>query len=141
MEDEIFIRAFEACSLPAESFHHRDHVKLVWLYLHRYSLLDTLRRFSEGLKRFAGAHGKVNLYHETITCAYVFLINERMERNGREQNWKEFTEANADLFTWKENILRSYYCDETLRSDFARKVFVFPDKGSQILRRNSPDGV
>jgi hypothetical protein len=42
-------------------------VKLVWLYLQRYPLLETLARFSEGIKRFAGAHGKSNHYHETIT--------------------------------------------------------------------------
>ena len=128
MNDEEFIQRFEDCTLPAESFHHPDHVRVAWLYLRSYSVLEALNRFSAGLKRFATANGKPNLYHETITWAYVLLINERLERGGREQSWAEFVDANGDLFDWKDNILKSYYHDETLRSDVARKVFVFPDK-------------
>jgi hypothetical protein len=128
MTDEQFIERFEDCTLPADGFHHREHVKIVWLYLHRYSLLETLTRFSESLKRFATANGKPNLYHETITWAYAFLINERMERTGRTENWEEFAASNSDLFDWKKSILKSYYSEETLRSELARKTFVFPDK-------------
>ena len=67
MSDEHFIRDFEACTLPAERFHHQEHVRVVWLYLLRYSVLETLARFSESLKRFAAANGKATLYHETIS--------------------------------------------------------------------------
>ncbi|MCI0697421.1 hypothetical protein L0337_36115 [candidate division KSB1 bacterium] len=132
MKDEEFIKQFEACTLPTENFHHRDHVKLVWLYLQRYPALETLVRFSEGLKRFAAANGKHNLYHETITWAYVFLIHERLKRAGGKQRWEEFIAANPDLFDWQNNILKTYYRDETLRSELARKVFVFPDQSAQV---------
>jgi hypothetical protein len=128
MTDEQFIAQFEDCTLPAEGFHHREHVKIVWLYLRRYPLLETLTRFSESLKRFATSHGKPNLYHETITWAYALLINERMERSGRAESWEEFAARNADLFDWKNSVLNSYYREETLRSEQARKSFVFPDK-------------
>src|SRR6266852_5038027 len=106
MNDKEFIAAFEACSLPSERFHHQQHVRVVWLYLHQYALLETLVRFSQNLKRFAAANGKPNLYHETITWAYVLLINERMERGGPEQSWAEFVDSNADLFDWKNSILK-----------------------------------
>jgi hypothetical protein len=128
MNDEEFIQCFESCTLPAESFRHGDHVRAVWLYLRCYSLLETLVRFSDGLKRFATANGKANLYHETITWAYVLLINERIERSGPEQSWAQFVDSNVDLFDWKNSILKSYYLDETLRSEMARKIFVFPDR-------------
>lgn len=128
MTDHEFIERFENCTLPAEGFHHREHVKVVWLYLRRHSLLETLTRFSESLQRFATANGKPNLYHETITWAYAFLINERMERNGRAQSWEDFAAKNADLFDWKNSVLRSFYREETLRSDLARNTFIFPDR-------------
>ena len=133
MRDEEFIERFENCTLPGESFHHPDHIRVVWLYLRCYSVLETLNRFSEGLKRFATANGKPNLYHETITWAYVFLIHERRERSGREQSWAEFVATNGDLFDWKNNVLKSYYQDDTLRSEIARRVFVFPDRLSTSL--------
>lgn len=128
MQDEEFIERFENCTLSGADFHHRDHVRVVWLYLRGNSVLKTLARFSEGLKRFAAANGKPNLYHETITWAYVFLIHERMQRGGSEQNWSEFVDTNPDLFDWKDNILKSYYQDQTLRSERARRIFVLPDK-------------
>lgn len=128
MTDEEFIESFENCTLPAASFRHREHVRVVWLYLRSYSVLETLFRFSEGLKRFATANGKANLYHETITWAYVFVINERIERSGRGQSWAEFVDSSADLLNWENSILKSYYQDETLRSEMARRVFVLPDK-------------
>jgi hypothetical protein len=100
---------------------------MVWLYLRDYPLLETLGRFSENLKRFTTAHGKPHLYHQTITWGYVLLVNERLERNGREQSWEEFVGANPDLFDWKNNVLRTYYDDKTLSSELARRIFVFPD--------------
>jgi hypothetical protein len=132
MKDDELIVQFEACTLPSGSFHHHDHVKLAWLYLQRYPLLETLVRFSEGLKRFAAAYGKDNLYHETITWAYVFLIYERVKRAGGKQSWEEFVAANPDLFDWQNSILKTYYREETLRSELARRVFVFPDRGSLV---------
>ncbi|HEY0407225.1 MAG TPA: hypothetical protein VGC89_15945 [Pyrinomonadaceae bacterium] len=128
MTDEEFIEQFERGVLSAADFHHRDHVRLVWLYLRRYPALKTLERFSVGLRRFAAARGLSNLYHETTTWAYVFLIQERVERAGAQQSWEEFAAANADLLDWKENILKRYYSETTLRSETARRIFVFPDK-------------
>jgi hypothetical protein len=131
MTDDDFIEQFERAALSTDSFHHREHVRLVWLYLRRYTTLETLERFSEGLRRFAQARGLGNLYHETTTWAYVFLIHERVERAGASQSWEEFAAANADLLNWKENILRRYYNEATLRSETARRIFVFPDKLAQ----------
>ena len=128
MEDNELIERFENCTLQGADFHHRDHVRIVWLYLQSNSVLETLGRFSAGLQRFAAANGKPNLYHETITWAYVFLIHERVERKEYRQSWAEFVAANPDLFDWKENILKTYYREATLRSETARRTFVFPDR-------------
>src|SRR5438132_2663612 len=128
MSDEEFINQFETCTFPAASFHHREHAKVVWLYLQRFSVLETLARFSDGLKRFAAANGKANLYHETITWAYVFLIHQRMAQASHDQDWQAFREANSDLFDWKSSILKSYYEEITLGSDLARKTFILPDR-------------
>ena len=58
----------------------------------------------------------------------MFLIHERIARMDEMQSWEQFAQANPDLLTWKEGILTRYYAEETLRSDLARGVFVFPDK-------------
>jgi len=127
MEDADLIEQFESCTLPNECFHHADHIKMAWLYLHRYGPIDALARFSQGLRRFAAAHGKANRYHETITWSYLFLIRERIERYGADQTWQQFADSNPDLFNWRESVLRLYYKDDTLNSDLARHTFLFPD--------------
>jgi hypothetical protein len=128
MTEQSYIELFEAGSIPPEAFHHADHVRLGFCYLTRYSPWEALQRFSTALQRFAQAHGKDNLYHETITCAYLLLIHERMARCTPSQSWETFAAANPDLLSWKESILHHYYTQATLRSDLAKRVFVFPDK-------------
>jgi hypothetical protein len=128
MSDSEWMEAFEESSLPNESFHHADHVKMAFLYLQKYAPLEALARFSSALARFAAANGKPNLYHETITWAFLLLIRERLARAGAPQSWAEFSAANPDLLRWKDNILKKYYRPETLTSELARTVFLFPDK-------------
>jgi hypothetical protein len=127
MTNEELIRSFESDSVPEDSFHHADHVRLAFAYLSLYPPLQALQKFSASLKRFATARGKSQLYHETITHAYFFLIRERMARCGA-ADWDEFARVNPDLLIWKNGILDRYYHDATLQSDLARSVFLFPDK-------------
>ena len=129
LSDEDFRRRFEEGTLPAAEFHHRDHVRLAWVYLRSAPPIEALARFGEGLRKLAARHGKPDLYHETITWAYLLLIRERMERRAIEntESWEEFAAANPDLLTWKPSVLASYYRPETLGSELARRVFVLPD--------------
>lgn len=127
MSNMELIRCFESDAIPEDSFHHADHVRLAFAYLCEYPVLQALEKFAGALKRFATTHGKTQLYHETITCTYIFLIRERMAR-WECANWEEFARLNSDLLTWKDGILSRYYLDATLKSDLARKVFVLPDK-------------
>ena len=124
MDDRDFLAAFEACAIGNADFHHRDHIRLAWIYLRRFPVIEAIERFTTSLKRFAEHHGKPMLYHETITWAYLLLIHERM--NG-ESSFDDFRVANPDLFMWKPSILNAYYREETLASDRARRLFVLPD--------------
>jgi hypothetical protein len=119
---------FEKGTLPNDSFHHSDHVKMAFLYLQRYPALEALGRFSSALRRFAAAQGRPDLYNETITWAFLLLIRERMARANGNQTWAGFSAANPDLLDWKDSLLKKYYRRETLSSDLAKRVFLFPDK-------------
>lgn len=127
MTDSELIDRFESGTVPESAFHHADHVRLAFAYLRKYPALPALEKFAEALKQFASSHGKSQLYNETITHAYFFLIRERMARCGPVE-WEKFAMQNPDLLVWKNGILNQYYREETLKSDLARQVFVFPDK-------------
>ena len=127
-DDEALIATFEAGDEPAGGFHHREHVRVAWYYLQHAPLPEALVRFSTNLRRFAAARGKPTLYHETITTAYMLLINERLDGDVGALPWPAFAERNADLLTWKPSALDRYYTAGTLLSDRARRIFVMPDR-------------
>ena len=127
MSNQELIHRFESDAVPESSFHHADHVRLAFAYLCEYPVLEALAKFASALKRFATARGKTQLYNETITCAYFFLIRERTARF-KTANWEEFTLQNPDLLIWKGGVLGRYYCEATLKSELAREVFILPDK-------------
>ena len=130
MHDDEFIAQFQAGTLA--EFHHQDHVKIAWLYLQRASVLDAIANFTRDLKQFATAQRQPNLYHETITWGYLLLIHERMASTPA-STWEGFAAANPDLLTWERSLLKTYYRPETLQSELARRVFVFPDNGVRSL--------
>ena len=128
-DDEGLLAAFETAAFAAGSFHHRHHVRVAWAYLERRDVLDVLARFGAGLRALAASAGKPGLYHETITWAFVLLVNERRAGAGTE-DWEAFARRNPDLLAWKPSVLEQrYYREDTLWSERARAKFVMPDRG------------
>lgn len=128
MTEDEWMEQFEECTLPNGSFHHADHVRMAFLYLRKYPPLEALSRFSSALMRFAAAHGKPDLYNETITWAFLLLIRERIARTNPSQTWAEFSAGNLDLLRRDDHVLKKYYRPETLHSALAKSIFLFPDK-------------
>ena len=128
MDERAFVAAFEAGQEPPGGFHHREHVRVAWYYLQQHSLPDALVRFSTALRRFAEAQRQPGLYHETITTAYLLIINERLDGAERELGWEAFADRHPDLLTWRPSVLDRYYHKDTLMSDRARRTFVLPDR-------------
>lgn len=127
MTNHELISDFEQGRAPG-AFHHADHVRVAFAYVSELPILEAVAKFSAALKRFALAKNKPNLYHETITWAYLLLIRESLARADRPQSWEEFSEANPDLLAWKDGILRKLYRPETLAADLARHTFILPDQ-------------
>ncbi len=115
------------CLSEDGQFHHQGHVKLAWLHLKRYPLLEALSRFRIGLKYFAETHHEANKYHETLTIGYMLVIQERMAGQGP-ASWEVFAQQNPDLLDWKNPVLNRFYHSQTLWSEQARSAFVLPDK-------------
>jgi hypothetical protein len=126
MTDDELLQAFISATLPADQFHHEQHVRVAWLFVRRHGMPAAIGEFSDAIKRFAAAKGAHGLYHETITWAFLLIIAERQAREPRE-DWSAFAAANPDLLTWKPSVLERYYSKEFLMSDQARRGFVMPD--------------
>jgi hypothetical protein len=123
MPDDDFLEAFRTGTLPLTDFDHRAHVRAGYLYITRNGLGLAIEQFGKDLRAFAAAHGKHGLYHETITVAFLALINERIVLAG-DRGWESFSETNPDLFG--RNSLAPFYEPEELASAEARRVFLLP---------------
>lgn len=123
MSDAELLAGFAAGTLP--EFPHRSHVRVAWLYLRRDGLHGALASFPADLRRFALAKGKPNLYHETVSWAFLMLVHERMAEH---EGFEEFAAKNPDLLRWNPSALDRYYNAETLSSERARRRFLLPDR-------------
>ena len=128
-DDAELLARFEDASLPDRAFHHREHLRVAWMQLQREGdLARAAIRFRRSLQRFAAAHGKPQLFHETLTWAYLALINERMQ-GGAHATSEQFLAANPPLLSHRGGLLSRYYDVEAITaSKWAREVFVLPSR-------------
>jgi hypothetical protein len=124
-----FLEAFQAGRVPEGGFDHRAHLWAAWLCLREGPAPEAIGRFTSALRRLAAARGKPEVYHETITWAFLLLVRERQAQGPPGETWDAFTARNPDLLAWRPSVLEAYYRPETLSSELARRCFVLPDRG------------
>lgn len=120
------LRRFTDLSLPREAFNHAEHVRLAWTLLAEEPLLAAMQRFRRLLQAFADWHGANGLYNETVTCFYLLLIRERMDRLPSDQAWAEFSAANPDLFGHPKAFLERWYPGAAAFQPDAKVAFRLP---------------
>ena len=129
--DELL--ALETGALDPAMFPHPEHVRLGYEMLGRYPFGEALTRFSRGLRLVAAKGGQSEVYHETITVAFLALIGERRAA-ATHRDWCEFKANNSDLL--EKRCLERWYDAEQLSSDLARRTFCLP-QGAAISKSPS----
>lgn len=123
--DDEFLRAFEDLSFPADLFHHREHIRVAWLYLKSFDASRAAERMSAGIRRFANHHGATQKYHHTLTLAWMRLVAASLVETTENNNFEKFFAAHPEL--GDKNILGKFYSNELLQSTAAREGWVEPD--------------
>ena len=123
--DEEFLRAFEDLSFPAALFHHREHIRVAWLYLKSSDATRAAERMSEGIRRFANHHGATQKYHHTLTLAWMRLVAADLVETPEGHTFEQFLAAHPELKDPK--LLDKYYSKELLQTTGAREDWVEPD--------------
>jgi hypothetical protein len=128
MNDEEFLSAFEACTL--EEFHHRDHIKVTYLYLRRHPLDEAITKVRTGLQALAVAWSAPiddleKGYHETMTQAWVRVVHLTLSDCGVAANADGFCDQQPKLM--QKTLLQLFYSPERLMTWEAKREFVEPD--------------
>lgn len=126
LDDATLVRRFESLELAPADFRHREHVRIAFAMLVDTDLADAAQRFKRALVRFATAAGAAAKYHETLTWAYLALVQERMAR-GSYPSSLVFVNENPDLLDHRRGAVAQLYdLDAITACPIARRVFVLP---------------
>ena len=123
--DDEFVASFEACSYPNQAFHHPDHLRLAWIYLRRFGAPSAEERMCASIIRFAGSLGHAAKYHETMTRAWVRLVDGAARLTPAPSDFVEFIQLHPWLL--ERNVLGSFFSPELMGSDAAKHGWVQPD--------------
>jgi hypothetical protein len=126
MTDDDLLAGIDSKSLPLSAFTHTQHVRLAWCCLRRFPLLTAMAEFRRLLIAYATHHGKPNLYHETVTFAYLLLVHERMARTPDLTTWAAFSAEHTDLLSFRDGPFFRFYPREILQDSAARAHFALP---------------
>ena len=129
-EDARFLAALEDCSLPPERFDHAAHVRAGYLYLQRAPFPQATATMCATIERYARALGQPGRYHETITVAFMALINQRLRAAPAGEDWAAFRARHPQLML--RDALLAYYPRAVLDSPAARRCFT-------LLPLDAPD--
>jgi hypothetical protein len=123
--DEDLLRAFEDLSFPADLFHHREHIRVAWLYLKSSDASRAAERMAEGIRRSANHQGATQKYHHTLTLAWMRLVAAALVETPEGFTFEQFMAAHPELCG--KNVLAKYFSDELLQTVTAREAWVEPD--------------
>jgi hypothetical protein len=128
MTDHDFLSALESYALPEQEFGHIGHVRAAYLYLRQGDFATALLRLQSSIRGYAAAHDQTGRYHETMTVAYLALIQQHIAERGDGVSWPGFADANPELFV--PGLLLRFYPRAQLESDLARRAFLLPHPSS-----------
>lgn len=129
MTDDEMLERFETTALTYTECDHRMHVRVGFLLLKRDGFDGALRAMRDGLLRLNVRHEVPDAldrgYHETVTEAWLRLIDAAMRGYGAPETFDAFAEKHPHLL--QRTLLRLFYRRDTVVSAEAKARFVDAD--------------
>lgn len=123
-EDDEFVTAFKSGRIENRSFHHRDHLRLAWIQIHRLGLELGSDDVAGAIQQFATRNGHGQLYHETLTRFWLYAVGLAIGRH-RELAFDDVLTAEPHLLD--KNLPFKHWSRERMFSPAARTAWVDPD--------------
>lgn len=129
MNDELFLQRFEAADLPEAAWHHREHLRVAYLYLRRYSFVEAMEKARSGIQAVNAAQKIPESidrgYHETMTLGWMRLVQCALAEFGPEESSDAFLDKHSHLLA--RRALLFFYSRDRLMSAEAKARFIEPD--------------
>jgi hypothetical protein len=123
--------ALRACTLPREEWTHAAHLRVGAWHVHHHGAAEALTLLRTRIRRLNERHGTANTatggYHETITAAYVRLIEEFLATFAAGVPLEARADALLASPLGDRSVLLRFWSKEVLGSPRARAEWVSPD--------------
>ncbi len=130
MEIDVFLAAFEGCTLPKERWTHGAHLLTGACYVHRLGQAAALDKMRVCVRRYNESVGGQNTdtsgYHETITVMWIALL-ARLHREVGPIERAAFAALAVERFVGVKEIFKRYYDFDVVNSVEARRRWVAPN--------------
>ena len=128
-EIDVFLAAFEGCTLPKEEWTHAAHLLTGACYVHAMGREPALNRMRECVRRYnvsvGGKNTETSGYHETITVMWVRLLDRLRQEVGAIER-AQFAALAVERFEPRRAVFREYYDFDVVASTEARLRWVEP---------------
>jgi len=138
-DDAEFLKQFESTAWPREKWHHRQHIKVAYLYLRRYPFEQAQAVIRERIKAFNAAkqvpESLLGGYHDTMTQAWMHLVYFALCEQGPAASADAFYDRHPEL--WGKKTLRFFYSNVFITPE-AKAAFLPPDRTPFPKSKNAP---
>jgi len=128
--DELAAR-FQTLAIPRQEWTHAAHLRVGAWHVHHLGADGALERLRAGIRALNDSHGTPNTetsgYHETVTAAYVRLLDAFLASFAAEVPLEERVRALDDGPLADRAVLLRFWSKELLMSPLARRTWVPPD--------------
>jgi hypothetical protein len=134
---EDLVRRFRARTLPREEWTHTAHLTVGAWYVGNFGAEDALVHLRTGIRSLNESNGVTNTetsgYHETITRAYVLLIDAFLARCAPSEALCTSVVRLLASPVAARHFLEAFWSRERLFSREARLAWVDPDRAPLAL--------
>lgn len=95
LDDAAWLAAFERCELPG--LHHRDHLRIAFLYLRAHPAGRAAHLISTGLLAFARYKGAEHIYDQALTDRWIARMTTALAVTS-DGDFPAFVAAHPELF-------------------------------------------
>lgn len=107
-------------------FHHKEHVQVTYTLLVDNDIKSTYSLIKKGILDILNYVGvDTSKYHETMTYAWVLIVNYFMNETNGCKSFEEFISLNPKLLN--KEILYRHYSKELINSDKSKKEILEAD--------------
>lgn len=126
LSDSEFKLQFVDCTLNPELFSHEAHIRLAWINIKQYGMVQAEKEMQNQLQNFVNHIGVKGKYNKTLTIASMKIVNHFILKS-KSETVKEFLLEFPKLNTSFKELISAHYSFDIFDSEKAKNEYIMPD--------------